>query len=393
MNDEIIVNEIEAKLNELAHNFELDNQFIGEVGYYDHDWLTKHINSIVIPFVLTNIGFTKEPTVYGRYNGRYALAFLMQSKDREVLYQIMKTFVNDLTTFDFTYEDKKYITMPTSYDMGVDFEGGDGVGGYYFEVLINLTITQSFGVLSGKDRTITFDGVEIPNKSIKFEHGKLDLSNIDNGFEGYTDDINKYTNTASVIIETYMTQNNPILQDFLRLDKTNQTANLSIKYGDFEVLNDTFTYDGHLLSNKDDDDAMIFLYFSKSEKKNEIVIYNQNDEPIVVPISSYGIGTNMLSEPHTKPNTNLGKAIFYGRVRSYVFVVSESFATSNIEFFDILYNQLLDDEVEAPLMNIGIRLNERPERIKTLLLTDIQKSSKDGGRAFLTLSFADGSDI
>lgn len=393
MNDEIIVSELETKLNILAEEYELDNQFVGEVGYYDHDWLTKHINSLVIPFVLTNIGFTKEPTVYGRYNGRYALAFLVQSKHRDTVYNLMRKFVDDLTEFDFVDDDKKYITMPTSYDMGVDFEGGDGIGDYFFEVLINLTITQSHDMLNGKDRVITFNDIEIPHKSIKFEHGKLDLANVDNDINGYTDEINKFTNNSSIIIEAFMTKSSTILQDFLLLNKTSQSSTLKISFGDYEVVNDTFTYDGHMIANRDDEDVKIFLYFSKTEKKTVIKVYNQENEAFTIPVVSYTIGNGSITEPHTKPNTNEATNLFYGRLRNYAFVISEDFSNDNEEIFDFLFEQLLGDEAGIPLISVGIQLNNRPEKIKTLMITDIQKSSKDGGRSFITINFVDGSDL
>ena len=382
--DKDILNLIEDTLN-LTSIEDYGIVFNGEIGFYDSDWIKEHMGMEVTPFAVTNLNFNRE--IFGDYVGRYAMGFLCDVEHRqnyyEIFNQVMETLQSELQVID----NSKCAIFVTSFEVGEDLNSGDGDGKYYFDVTMNFNVRiLPQGAYSGIEKVVKLGNEEIIARSLKIEHGKMDFSNIPSTQNGTLDNINKALNNGILVIETYV--NSDKIKNLLNVNKIGIKENIEISFGDLQIVKEDFSYDGYLFSNNMEESLVVYLYFSLSGYKNTITI-----DGLTIPIVSDAINMGVVTEPYRTINSNISKNIYTGRTRAYSFVVAETFNTTQQTVLNKLYANLLNDEEEAPLFEVTITLYGQTPITKTLLLTDIQKSSKDGGRGMITLQFVDGVDL
>lgn len=380
--DKQILSFIQSKLNTFASNGNYDLVFDGEVGFYDEDWIKEHLGTNTTPFVLTDLGFSKEAN--DDYVGKYSIGMLAKSKKREDYFEIIDDTLESIMNKTSSFEGLNMVFSVTRLDVGEDITSGNGFGDYSFEILINIAVRILESGYNGTQRVITIDGVNIRHKGIKIEHGKMEISNIDPTPSGTIDNVNRLLNNGMLVIEAYIDSDK--VKSLLDVNKIGIANDIEIKFGNLSVVDEIFDYDGYMISNEQGNSLTVFLYFSLKRIRNTITING-----ITVPIISDGITMGVVSEPFRTPNSNITKNVYIGKARSYAFVVAETYNSNAQTLIDELYAQLLGDDEKAPLYNVTITFNGKAPITKRLLLSEIQKSSKDG--KMITLQFMDGVDL
>ena len=171
--NEELLSKIQSELNIIASSF-LDNKIVfdGEVAFYDYDWIKKQYNKDITPFALTLEN--SDTTIEGKpiTTNQYAIGFLCKEKFRDTYNAIFNLFKDTMIDYTFVESGFTYtINGVNNFQSSVAFNDGSGKGEKLFEQLIGLEVTIMYGLITGKDVSVSFQDIPLPFRSFKILSG------------------------------------------------------------------------------------------------------------------------------------------------------------------------------------------------------------------------------
>lgn len=385
INSRTIKDYIEFELNAIAQEYEYAVAFKGELDFYNYDWIKRRFGVKNTPFVLVTNNFEVLKDGIDSVGFRYTLAALPFEKDRKLIENIFDVLYSRLRNYEF--EEINVVFRPVKLTYGEDFSEGIGSGLRRFEALFEFEgyATTAF---SFKDLEFEFGNFDMPIESFKFEHLKENYVNKLGSTGYYTDTNQKNINHNVLVIETPLTANSGALDLIGSRQYVGFVNDISFSIGGTTIFdNEPFKFDGWTLSSDvNDNKVTAFLYFSYDIDRVEIKI---ND--IDIPILDYAFAMGTVKTSHTSLDSNIGKEIYLGKVRSWAFNIAEEHENDIIE---ILEEQMFGDVETPPIFKVTFKMYEEMEaREMMLLLDDVVKETKDTGRNYLTIRFVESGEV
>lgn len=404
-NDNIIKNYIQSQLQSKVASLEYDLSFNGEVGFYDHKWLKKNAGIKITPFVLTPVSRNVSKISSKIETIHFVAVFMCFADKKEESIEVLEDFINDINTNPafIDSDNNTLIFKLLNKEQGVDFIEGSGDNTKRFEYAIEFEVTVGFELYGQGDLTleVSYDEIitplEIPIKTLKFEHGNQAFMNKANTEQGYSKDTNIYYNTNGIIVECFATKD---IIDFIQakqhsvsadIDRNNRVYELLIKIAGDILYQQNFNYDGFVLAvdNAINEPLTIFLYFTIA-KENTVIKIND----VEIPIMNYSIGMQVAEKKVIRPNDNVVRHKETMRMRSYVFEVAEENGT----LLSGLYNKLLDDEIDESYYTLEMKFvgsknfdqNQILTWTKNCILQKIEKNPASKNRGSFVLTLLDG---
>lgn len=220
--------------------------------------------------------------------------------------------------------------------------------------------------------------------SLKLSQGSPFFVNIDKSITGKTQNV-KNTVRNNFVVEVPVSQE--IINTFLSKARknVNQVTNIDMRFKEFNYLiSDMMIFDGYEFTNRKNSIATVNLFFRQAPEVSYIIINGA-----LIPIVDYAITMETAVETTKKLGSNILKSNYTGKVKAYSFVISE-------DFYDIdkFYDELLLDDENAPIYNVGIDIVKKRTVInKTLILTNISKETNGiNAKSVIVLKFMESRD-
>lgn len=381
INNRKMLEEIGAKLNSIASFNDIKVDFVGEIDFYNYDWVKRVFGYNATPFVLVTNSFKTLSDGIGSVTFRYTIVALPFEKDKEHIEFIYDQLYNTLKSDHI--DDINIVYRPIKITYGADFSEGSGSGHRRFEALFEFE-GYATTALNHSDFGLVVGDLEIPIESFKFEHIKanyvVDIPN-------YENENQSNINSNVLILESPLTINSDLVDLISSKDKVNINYDISLSAKETELFSGNYKFDGWTMSsNANANKVTVFLFFSKANESVDIEI---NGYPI--PILDYSFAMGTVKVPHTSLGSNIGKELYIGKVRSWAFNIAEEY---NNEILEILEEQMFGDSEEPPIFRVRFKLySEMQPRELDLLLDDVIKESKETGRSFLTIKFVESGEL
>lgn len=332
--NEELLSKIQSELNIIASSF-LDNEIVfdGEVAFYDYDWIKKQYNKDITPFALTLEN--SDTTIEGKpiTTNQYAIGFLCKEKFRDTYNAIFNLFKDTMIDYTFVESGFTYTINVNNFQSSVAFNDGSGKGEKLFEQLIGLEVTIMYGLKTGKDVSVSFQGIDLPFRSFKILSG---VSSYASASSNFNDDYNMLNNKMTFVVEVFI---EPSINNLLRYNSlVNVDGELEFYISDFgDIITAISRYDGYEMAGEYNGVLTAYLYFTAkavSGNPNTFTI-----DGLEFPVIDYSIGVKNITKTISVPNSNLTKEVYLGKSRAYVFNVLK---TRNTLSFATLYNKLVN---------------------------------------------------
>lgn len=220
--------------------------------------------------------------------------------------------------------------------------------------------------------------------SLKLSQGSPFFVNIDASVTGKRQEV-KNTVRNNFVVEVPVSQE--IIDTFLSKARryVNQATFIYMRFKNFDYLiNDIMIFDGYEFTNRKNSIATVNLFFRQAPEVSFIFIDGE-----LIPIVDYAITMETAVETTKKLGSNILKSNYTGKVKAYSFVISE-------DFYDIdkFYDELLLEDENAPIYNIGINIHKKMASVnKKLLLTNISKETNGiNAKSVIVLKFMESRD-
>ena len=220
--------------------------------------------------------------------------------------------------------------------------------------------------------------------SLKLSQGSPFFVNVDMSLTGKTQ------NTQNIVRNNFVVEvpvNEEIINGFLSnvRNKANQVTVFNMRFKNFNYLiKDMMIFDGYEFTNRKNSIATVNLFFRQAPEVSFVFINSE-----LIPILDYAITMETVVETTKKLGSNTLKSNYTGKVKAYSFVISEDFYD-----IDTFYDELLLDNEEAPIYDIGIEIQKTGDiKHKKLLLTNISKETNGiNAKSVLVLKFLESRD-
>ena len=376
--NEELLSRIQDELNIIASSF-LDNEIVfdGEVAFYDYDWIKKQFNKDISPFALTLEN--SDTTIEGKpiTTNQYAIGFLCKEKFRDKYNEIFNAFKDTMIDYTFVESGFTYTINVNNFQSSVAFNDGSGKSEKLFEQLIGLEVTIMYGLKTGKDISLSFQGTSLPFRSFKILSG---VSSYAGAGSNFSDTSNLLNNKMTFVIEVFI---EPSISQLLQYNSllVNVDGVLFFHIADIGyIINANSRFDGYEMAGEYNGVLTAYLYFTAkavSGNPNTFTI-----DGLDFPVIDYSIGVKNITKTINVPNSNLTKEVYLGKSRAYVFNVlktnyklpfkplynkllnslmgegstsSEEFLTLGINFGNIIYTkQVMISEISDDSSNKGI---------------------------------------
>ena len=332
--NEELLSKIQSELNIIASSFP-DNEIVfdGEVAFYDYDWIKKQFNKDISPFALTLEN--SDTTIEGKpiTTNQYAIGFLCKEKFRDTYNAIFNLFKDTMIDYTFVESGFTYTINVNNFQSSVAFNDGSGKGEKLFEQLIGLEVTIMYGLITGKDVSVSFQNITLPFRSFKILSGVSSYASASSNFsDGYNLLNNKMTFVVEVFIEPSINQ----LLEYNSLVNVDGDLVFSIAGSFGTIIDDNARFDGYEMAGEYNGVLTAYLYFTAkgiSGNPNTFTI-----DGLSFPVIDYSIGIKNITKTISVPNSNLTKEVYLGKSRAYVFNVLKT----NSSTFATLYNKLVN---------------------------------------------------
>ena len=331
--NEELLSKIQSELNIIASSF-LDNEIVfdGEVAFYDYDWIKKQYNKDITPFALTLEN--SDTTIEGKpiTTNQYAIGFLCKEKFRDTYNAIFNLFKDTMIDYTFVEDGFTYNINVNNFQSSVAFNDGSGKGEKLFEQLIGLEVTIMYGLITGKDASVSFQDIPLPFRSFKILSG---VSSYASASSNFSDNSNYINNKMTFVVEVFI---EPSIHNLLQYNSlVNVDGDLVFTIADFAIIDDNSRFDGYEMAGEYNGVLTAYLYFTA-----KIISGNPNTftiDGLDFPVIDYSIGVKNITKTINVPNSNLTKEVYLGKSRAYVFNVLKT----NYKLpFKPLYNKLLN---------------------------------------------------
>lgn len=369
LTDKQVKNLIETKLTSITNALEYDIQFEGDTDYYNHDWIKRHVGTLITPFSLRETDAEISSDGLRIKTARYILILLGFSKDRNELDDIINVFINDLSSGEneLIVEGEKSYNVAYSFlgkDIGVDFAEGSGSAQKRFEIGIEFEVSSSSAMLNTNDVKLEIENERIPFRSLRIDHGKENL--IARETE-YSSPDNKYTNNNTLVVEVYVTDS----LNLLNSQNINMHKDIKLTIGEQVIYdNDKFLYLGYQFSTEQTGILTAYLYF---EMVKENIRFKVNDK--FVNVLSYSIGGEVINKPIVRGNDAKFRAI--GKAKSFSLEISDNDSLSRI----ILY-EYFDTSLYYVYYDFELHFFEEPPILMRAMLSNVEKKSGSNSTIF-----------
>lgn len=375
-----IKNRIELELNNIAREYEYEIEFVGELGFYDYDWVKKQMGVVATPFVLVPNRWQRQVGSAVAFDFTFSIIALPKEQDRDLIVKIFDRLANDLPTLKIEQNNVSFKTTSLKYFKGEMEGSGSGIERFHVELVFEGTATNAYGY---KDMELTFGNEVIGIDSFKYEHSKTNYINV---FSEYLDSNNHNLNANLFVIETTLTKGGSVLNKLLNKGQmVNIEDNLLFKIDNVVIVDALYSFNNYSLTfDKEVNEFRVFLFFEMAGDKNEISLGDDS-----VKILDYALTTTMNTLPHNRPNDNIYRYNYVGRARAYAFNVAE---TSDNALLNRFTSELMSDLDTNPIYNLKIKLHGEVYE-KRLILMEISKETKETANSVLTITFQDAGDL
>ena len=331
--NEELLSKIQSELNIIASSF-LDNEIVfdGEVAFYDYDWIKKQFNKDITPFALTLEN--SDTTIEGKpiTTNQYAIGFLCKEKFRDTYNAIFNAFKDAMIDYTFVESGFTYTINVTNFQSSVAFNDGSGKSEKLFEQLIGLEVTIMYGLKTGKDVSLSFQGTSLPFRSFKILSG---VSSYAGAGSNFSDTSNLLNNKMTFVVEVFI---DPSIHNLLQYNSlVNVDGDLVFTIAGFVIIDDNSRFDGYEMAGEYNGVLTAYLYFTA-----KIISGNPHTftiDGLDFPVIDYSIGVKNITKTISVPNSNLTKEVYLGKSRAYVFNVLKTIHTLP---FTALYNKLVN---------------------------------------------------
>lgn len=373
--NEELLSKIQSELNIIASSF-LDNEIVfdGEVAFYDYDWIKKQYNKDITPFALTLEN--SDTTIEGKpiTTNQYAIGFLCKEKFRDTYNEIFNLFKDTMIDYTFVESGFTYTINVNNFQSSVAFNDGSGKGEKLFEQLIGLEVTIMYGLITGKDVSVSFQDIDLPLRSFKILSGVSSYASAGSNFSDYSNFLN---NKMTFVVEVFI---EPSIHNLLQYNSlVNVDGNLFFTIAGFAIIDGTSRFDGYEMAGEYNGVLTAYLYFTA-----KIISGNPNTftiDGLDFPVIDYSIGIKNITKTISVPNSNITKEVYLGKSRAYVFNVLK---TDNKLLFKPLYNKLLNSLMgegstsSEEFLTLGITFGNNTYT-KQVMISEISDDSSNKG--------------
>ncbi len=373
--NEELLSRIQDELNIIASSF-LDNKIVfdGEVAFYDYDWIKKQFNKDISPFALTLEN--SDTTIEGKpiTTNQYAIGFLCKEKFRDTYNEIFNTFKDEMIDYTFVESGFTYTINVNNFQSSVAFNDGSGKGEKLFEQLIGLEVTIMYGLITGKDVSVSFDDITLPFRSFKILSGASSYASASSNF---SDIYNYLNNKMTFVVEVFI---EPSIHNLLQYNNlVNVDGELVFSIANFgAIIEGNSRYDGYEMAGEYNGVLTAYLYFTAkggAGNPNTFTI-----DGLAFPVIDYSIGVKNITKTINVPNSNLTKEVYLGKSRAYVFNVLKT----NISTFATLHNKLVNSlmgegsTASEEFLTLGITFGTNTYT-KQVMISEISDDSSNKG--------------
>lgn len=373
--NEELLSKIQSELNIIASSF-LDNEIVfdGEVAFYDYDWIKKQYNKDITPFALTLEN--SDTTIEGKpiTTNQYAIGFLCKEKFRDTYNEIFNLFKDTMIDYTFVESGFTYTINVNNFQSSVAFNDGSGKGEKLFEQLIGLEVTIMYGLITGKDVSVSFQDIDLPLRSFKILSGVSSYASAGSNFSDY---YNLLNNKMTFVVEVFI---EPSIHNLLQYNSlVNVDGDLVFTIAGFAIIDGTSRFDGYEMAGEYNGVLTAYLYFTA-----KIISGNPNTftiDGLDFPVIDYSIGVKNITKTISVPNSNITKEVYLGKSRAYVFNVLK---TDNKLLFKPLYNKLLNSLMgegstsSEEFLTLGITFGNNTYT-KQVMISEISDDSSNKG--------------